>query len=55
MKDIVIMSYDERTDDGGVGRETLVGQRKGGTGQLDSEIIEMKSEVQEKLKYEMIK
>lgn len=39
------MSYGGRADDGGVGRETLVGQRKGGIGWLDGGIVRVRNEV----------
>lgn len=49
MKDIVIVSYGGRLDDGGVGKEALVGRRKGDTGWLDDGIVEGRYEYRRNL------
>lgn len=49
------MSYGGRVDNRGVGREALVGHKKGNTSQLDGRIIEVRSRIQKKIKYEMTK
>lgn len=45
IKDIMIVRYGGRTNNRGVGREVLIGQRKGGSCWLDGEIVEVKYEV----------
>lgn len=39
------MSYGGRTDDAGVGRETLIRRRKSDNGWLNGKIVEVKNEI----------
>lgn len=55
MKYVLIVIYDARTDDRGVGRETLVERGNDSIDWLDDRIVEVRSGVYKKLKYEMAK